>query len=320
MRTQTIIILGFALVFGGAAAFGVRAFMKSQNSAANADSVSVVMTTVDIPRGGMISAEQVATRQYPKAMVPEGALTKLSLAVNRTVAIPMIKGEPVLDAKLSSRSAGRGLASLIPKGMRAVTIQTPNVATGVAGLIMPGNKVDVMMTVSDVGSSAETGGGSATTLLQNVEILAVDQRVDGSPESKTDSKELRSVTLLVTPQQANLLDLGQNKGILHLSLRNPDDAHDARAQPVTVNDLRFRHEKPWDERITGIIESYAKAQHATELRTAAKAAEVAKSPPVPVVSQFKIRTIRGSSEGSVMIHSVSPNPGAVREPKKQGGF
>ena len=67
-----------------------------------------------------------------------------------------------------------------------------------------------------------TGGGSTTTLLQNVEILAVDQKVDGPADNKVDSTNLRSVTLLVTPDQAAKLSLGQSKGTLHLTLRNPE--------------------------------------------------------------------------------------------------
>jgi pilus assembly protein CpaB len=186
--------------------------------------------------------------------------------------------------------------------MRAVTIQTPNVATGVAGMVMPGNKVDVMLTVTESGAGSDaTGGGSATTLLQRVEVLAVDQRVDGPAEHKVDSKELRSVTLLVSPHQANLLDLGQNKGILHLSLRNPDDKTDANTKPVTLADLRFHQEKPWDERIKGVLDSLAKAQRATA-PPATKAVATSPAPTAPM----KIRTIRGGSEGSVFINANNP--------------
>ena len=105
-----------------------------------------------------------------------------------------------------------------------------------AGFILPGNKVDVLLTVDDisgitkVGIQGSSGGGSSnastTTLLQNVEILAVDQKTTAPAENKIDAKELRSVTLLVTPQQANELGLAQNKGKLHLALRNLDDSQD----------------------------------------------------------------------------------------------
>jgi Flp pilus assembly protein CpaB len=86
-----------------------------------------------------------------------------------------------------------------------------------------------------------------------VEILAVDQRIDAPADNKVDIKELRSVTLLVTPHQANLLDLGQNKGTLHLALRNLQDDQDSNIRPATLADLRFRHEKPWEEKAKGLL-------------------------------------------------------------------
>ena len=129
----------------------------------------------------------------------------------------LLKDEPVANGKLAPKGSGRGMAALIPKGMRAFTIHTPSIAPGVAGIVMPGHKVDVLLTMNDVGANDQTGGGSTTTLLQNVEISAVDQNIDAPAENKMD-KGLRSVTLLVTPQQAKQLDLGQNKGTLRLAL------------------------------------------------------------------------------------------------------
>ena len=94
-------------------------------------------------------------------------------------------------------------------------------AQGVAGFILPGNRVDVLLSLGEISGTHETGGGSTITLHQNVEILAVDQKMDAPSDNKVDTKDLRSVTLLVTPQQANLLDLGQNKGMLHLCAPQP---------------------------------------------------------------------------------------------------
>src|SRR5262249_46550409 len=161
-----------------------------------------------IPRGTMVSAEAIREREYPKDLVPAGAITRLEDAVGRVVFIPLAKEDPLVDSKLAAKGAAGGLAPLIPKGMRAFTIPTPNLESGVAGFVLPGNRVDVLLTVSNPGNNDDTGGGSTTTLLQNVEILAVDQRVDAPAENKVDPKDLRSVTLLVTPNQAAMLDLG----------------------------------------------------------------------------------------------------------------
>ena len=109
------------------------------------------------------------------------------------------------------------MAALVPNGLRAFTIHTPSVASGVGGFILPGNKVDVLLTMDG------KRGSLTTTLLQNLEILAVDQRIDAPADNRIDPKQLHSVTLLVTPDQAAKLSLAQNKGSLHLALRNHKD-------------------------------------------------------------------------------------------------
>jgi pilus assembly protein CpaB len=228
---------------------------------------------VDITRGTTITAEMLKTRDYPKDMPPAGALGNVDDAVGRVTFTPLVKEESVLDGKLAPKGAGRGMAALTLKGMRSVTIQTPNVSSGVAGFILPGNKVDVLLTVNNQGAQ-DASGGTTTRLLQNVEILAVDQRLDAPAENKMDAKELRSVTLLVTPDQDAMLALAQTKGTLHLSLRNSNDNVDTNSRPVTLADLRLHREK---------------------LETAAPSpAPAAVTPPPPPV---QIRTVRGVQEG-----------------------
>jgi pilus assembly protein CpaB len=301
-----------ALVFGGSAAMGVNTFLNGA-SAPRSDLAPVVVAAVDLPRGGTIFADAVKIKQFPKDMVPAGALTKVEDAVDRGIFIPLIKDDPILESKLAPKGAGRGLSVLIPKGMRAYSVKVPDVAQGVAGFILPGNTVDVLLAMGDIpGSNNETGGGTTTTLLQNVEILAVDQKMDAPAENKVDAKELRSVTLLVTPQQANLLDLGQNKGTLHLSLRNHEDRQPTRTQPATLADLRFHQEKPWDERAMGLLDALGKA---LAKRPPAAPAPKAAEPPPPT----RIRTIRGRYEGAVLIQSGSAVSSAATEGASSSG-
>src|SRR6476659_9680273 len=95
------------------------------------------------------------------------------------------------------------------------------------------------------------------------------------------NKEMRSVTLLVTPQNANLLNLGQNKGTLHLALRNLEDKQDARTRPSTLADIRFHQGKPWDERAKGVLEALAKALAQRKPEPAPAPIAVAKVPAPP---------------------------------------
>jgi len=298
MSARSLLMVALALILGGSAAVGVNSFMQGAPGPRGAV-VPVVVAVVDLPRGGSITPEAVKIKVFPRELVPAGALSKVEDAVNRGIFVPLTKDEPVLESKLAPKGAGRGLAALIPSGMRAYSVKVPDVAQGVAGFILPGNRVDVLLSMGDIGGSNETGGGSTTTLLQNVEILAVDQKMDAPADNKVDTKDLRSVTLLVNPQQANLLDLGQNKGMLHLALRNLEDNKAAQTKPATLIDLRFRPEKPWDERAKGVLESLGKA--------------LAQWPPVPPPPPLKapvpppptvaIRTIRGVREGAVLIQT-----------------
>jgi len=177
-------------------------------------------------------------------MVPAGALTvTVESVVDRAVVVPLVKGEPILEEKLADKAAGRGMAAIVPKGMRAFSIQTIHAAAGVGGFILPGNRVDVLLTTSSSGRDDPTGGGATTTLLQNIEVLAVAQNLDAPKTNAMDPKE-RVVTLLVTPDHAAILDLAMNKGKLHLSLRNPQDEVEADTRPAFFKDLRFRQESP----------------------------------------------------------------------------
>ncbi|MBI3466973.1 MAG: Flp pilus assembly protein CpaB [Planctomycetes bacterium] len=290
MSGRTALVAALASAFGVSAAVGVNQLRSQEQGRAKVETVQIVVAAVDIPRGVTLTNDLVKTYSWPQGHVPPGAMTKVEDVLERAVSSPLVKDEPVLSAKLSGKDAGRGLAALVSPGMRAFTIHTPTVASGVAGFILPGNRVDVLLTVGKLLQYRDPTGleASTTTLLQNLEILAVDQRLDAPSDNKVDPKDLRSVTLLVTPDQAAKLSMAQNLGTLHLTLRNPEDVVAAATQPVTLNDLRFYQEGP---------------QNAPEVSEPAAASdeEAVAAAPTPVVRQLKIRTLRGRQSGLVRI-------------------
>ena len=300
MRSQTLLILVLALAFGGVAAIGVLVMMKSDQGE-DVAMTTIVVVAMDVARGESISSESVVSRKYPKDLVPTGVLTKVEDAIGRTALGPLIKDEPLLDGKLAPKGAGRGLASMIKKGMRAITVQTPNVATGGAGLIVPGNRVDVLMTFNETGKDDKNTSG-AITLLEDVEILAVDQKVDAPAENRIDVTQMRSVTLSVTPEQATKMTLGQNRGIIHLSLRNSTDDFHAPTPGATVSDLRGP--PTWTDRLRGVLSEVQRTANAAQRQPVA--------PPVTVIgppralSSRKIRTFRGTREGAIEVDHSEP--------------
>jgi pilus assembly protein CpaB len=241
MKTRAIWVLVLAIICGGSAAVGMSRLRQSGPSMP-VETVSVLVAQRDIPRGSMLTAEMVESRDWPRSLLPKKVLKSVDDVVGRAAAVPIVAGDLVTEGKLASRDAGRGVAALIPSGMRAYTIQTSKAASNVAGFVMPGNRVDVLLSLHSFQNDG-TGGGSTTTLLQAVEILAVDQRLDAPAENKVDPKDLQSVTLLVSPRQASLLDLGQSLGQLTLSLRNLEDKAEVTTGPATLAMLRPHQER-----------------------------------------------------------------------------
>jgi pilus assembly protein CpaB len=292
MSTRTIAIVFLALMCGASMAVGVmRTNQNKRTGEVNmATTIPVVVAAADIPRGKMVTAQDLVLREWPKELSPPGMLSEIEAAVDRAAIGQVVQGEPLLEMKLAPKNAGRGLAALIPEGMRAYTIQTARVASNVAGFILPGNKVDVLLNLKGTTRGEDrTGGGSTTTLLQAVEVLAVDQILESPEENKVDQKQSSSVTLLVTPDQAAKLDLGQNMGILTLSLRNPDDKSPAITEPATITQIRYMQGMP-PEIADGEPRPPAPPENLPNVSQAA-----AKPRPVSVV------TLRGNHRGRVSV-------------------
>ncbi|MEE8451754.1 MAG: Flp pilus assembly protein CpaB [Thermoguttaceae bacterium] len=282
MSVKTIFVVLLAIVCGLSAAWGMTQLRSTKFVTTKQETIPVAVALVDLPRGRTVTAADVEVKEWPKNVLPEGALATPEEVVDRAVVIPVMAGEPILQAKLANKDAGRGLAALIPKGMRAYTIKASRVASNVAGFILPGDRVDVLLTLKGRYDD-ETGGGSTTTLLQAIEIMAVDQQLDAPAENKVDPDSLGSVTLLVTPEQASLLDLGQNMGQLTLSLRNPEDRDEADTRPATLADIRYRQ-------VTPVAEPTSDGAAAPVAKREREAAET-----------FDILTLRGSQRGHLQI-------------------
>jgi pilus assembly protein CpaB len=284
--------------------------MKPEKRAESIETVPVMVARTDIPVGVTVVASLVDTQQWPKTHLPPGAITRVEDAVERATTVRVFAGEPLLDGKLAAKGSGSGLAAIIPKGMRAYTIQSAQVAANVAGFVLPGNRVDVLLNLRSRNDRNDpTGGGSTTTLLQAVEVLAVDQRLDIPTENKVDPNDLRSITLLVTPEQADLLALGQTAGTLSVSLRHPEDLEDAKTVPVTLRDLWRRQEGPLEEgEQEGPPSWVADASHlltkAFAVVSAARAAGdgIADEPEKRRPETYSIRTVRGVSRGVVNVN------------------
>lgn len=319
MSPRAILVVLLAVATGGLSVVGVTQMQGTAAATQTAPAVTpIVVMTATAPRGATLAAEMLELKDWPRDFVPAGTLTKLDEAVGRVCLQPLLPGEPLLTAKLAAPGSSRSAGNLIRPGMRAYSIIASTLATSVAGLVLPGDHVDVILTVQS-NTNDESGGGTSTTLLQNIEILALDQVLEAPAENRGDPG-LKSVTLLVAQREAALLGLGQKMGVLSLSLRNPEDTEQAKTEPVTLAELRFRQEAPetpaepgpsagavalslvngfWDR----LDQSLDKAAAARE--SAAAPAEVVAAPaPLPPAPPRVgvIRTLRGSQSGVVLVN------------------
>jgi pilus assembly protein CpaB len=212
--------------------------------AAEIPTKSVVVAAQRISRGTQLTTEMVKEVDWPETLTPGEVLNSVDDAVGRVAMSTVMPGEPLFKSKLSKENGEGFIGTIIKPGMRAYTIQTKGPSATVAGLVRPQDQVDVLVNIRGT-TNDETGGGSSTTLLQSVEILAIDQMLDPNPdplkmlEMWTKGNNFTSVTLEVTPAQASLLALGQSYGELSLSLRRLGDSQEMETLPATIRDIRL---------------------------------------------------------------------------------
>jgi len=176
----------------------------------------LVVAAQPLPVGASIKPNQVKIARVPENMFPKGAFAKVEEVIDRPVVSNILLDEPILEGRLAVRGSGLGLAPIIPAGMRAVSVRVNDVV-GVAGFVLPGMRVDVLVT----GRPPNSEGTVTTTVLQNILVLSAGQTIQ--PEARGQAINTPVVTLLVTPEQAETLTLAGNEGRIQLVLRNGVD-------------------------------------------------------------------------------------------------
>jgi len=235
VRTNHVVILFLAIVMGGIAALWSRYWLVSRShmSADAAPIGSIVVAAKPLAFGAVVTADNVSEIPWAATALPEGAFaTKDDLLKDgrRVVLSPLAPNEPVLRSKTTGPGERGSLSSLLQEGKRAVTVRVDDVR-GVAGFILPGDFVDVVLIAED---SAARRENYSEILLQNLKVLAVDQLASERQEQPTVPK---AVTLEVTPEQAQKILLATNIGRLSLTLRRLTDINLADSRRVTEKDL-----------------------------------------------------------------------------------
>lgn len=221
------ISLGWALLVS--AAFYRMAKNGARSRPANPEK-DVVVAAEPLEMGALIKAESVKSIRMPEPLVPSGSFSKKEDVLDRPVISPIQANEPIVEARLAIRGSGGGVAPLIPPGMRAISVRV-NEVVGVAGFVLPGMRVDVLVTGRPPGAEDTM----TTTVLQNIPVLSVGQTLQ--VDAKSQSIKAPVVTLLVTPLQAEVLTLADNQGRIQLVLRNSTDHQQAATAGWQVSQL-----------------------------------------------------------------------------------
>lgn len=185
----------------------------------------VVTAAMPLPLGARLQDQNLRTIAWPAdSPLPPGTFTRKEECLGRALVSSIVENELLLEAKLAPKEGGAGLSVTIPEGMRAVSVQV-NEVIAVAGFVLPGSMVDVLVT-----GSPGSGENITKTLLENIRVLAAGQQIEQDKEGKPHTVPV--ITLLVTPEDANKLTMAANQGRIQLALRNTIDTK--KADPPSV--------------------------------------------------------------------------------------
>lgn len=229
-------LMMLALAIGlGAAIYAASWVTKQRDFASN----KVVVAAVDIQLGSRINPQMLSTIDWPSGSTPPGAFSDIKDLQDRVVKIGILPGEAILEGKLAPAGTQGGLSAVIAQGKRAMTVRVNDVV-GVAGFALPGNYVDIIVsTKRDAGRNEQTS--ISKIVLERILVLAVAQEVS---RDETKPRVVNAVTLEVTPEQAEHLDLARTVGQLSLALRNQVDPKPGTTEGATKLSLLNEKTKP----------------------------------------------------------------------------
>jgi pilus assembly protein CpaB len=231
-RLSTILLLAFLVAAG--ASYLVYKVAGNQMRAAvpQTRTIRILVAAQDLQIGALIHDSDLTNGEWVGPL-PKGALVTKDMVVGRGVIAQIYQGEPILDNRLAAVGSGGGLAATIRPGMRACAVRVDDVV-GVAGFVLPGMHVDVLVSGSGPGVNASEGP-KVKTLLQNIEVLSAGNDIQKDNEGKP--VQVQVVNLLVTPEQAEVLSLASNQTKIQLVLRNPLDTDTAKTPGIAMAGL-----------------------------------------------------------------------------------
>lgn len=236
--TRTTLVLAFSLlVASGASLLVLRQVQRAPVREVEVRNYQVAVAARDLPMGTLLAAADVKLVAWPSSNPVAGAFSTTEEVVNRGLVAGVVANEPFTGSKVAAREAGAGLPPIITPGMRAVSVKVDDVV-GVAGFVVPGTRVDVVVTINQQQQSV------ARVVVANSQVLAAGTKIDQQQARDGRPVPATVVTLLVTPEEAERISLASSVGRITLALRNPLDTAPTETAGTRVSALLGRPEEP----------------------------------------------------------------------------
>jgi len=277
-NVRALVMIGAALVAGLLAVILATQWINQQ---ARLGVGKLAVLAVDLQPGSRLVPPMLSVVDWPTSSIPPGAFTDVKELDGRVVKVSLQRGEPVLESKLAPVGAKGGLSAVVTEGKRAITVRVNDVV-GVAGFALPGNYVDILVSTRQDAAKNDQAKDQAISkiVLERILVLAVAQEAS---RDDTKPKVVNAVTLEVTPEQAEKIDVARSVGTLSLVLRNQIDDKTPRTAGARKQDL---------------------LQIATEpVRQPTKPKQAYRAKPVPVVTaapkKHQVEMIKGMSKSAI---------------------
>jgi pilus assembly protein CpaB len=291
-QSRTMVVLAVAVVTAGMAAFAVyTAIQNMPVREVEVGSVPVVVASKTVAVGTLITTDDLRVVQWPAKSPVPGAYADPKEVVDRGVIETIAENEPVTSRKVAGREAGAGLPPVIPAGMRAMSVRVNDVV-GVAGFVLPGTRVDVLVSVADDGDTAKREP-MARTVVSNTVVLTAGTRYDQEAAKDGKPERVTVVTLAVLPEDGERIALASAQGQISLALRNPMDVDATDTQGIKLAALMRGQNTPAP--VVDVVQRRV-------VRPAPKPAPVAALTPPPAPSIYKVETIRAAKRTEEVVN------------------
>jgi len=293
-NTRLVAVLAVALLAATLASFVVYRALAAGSGPQAPQTVDTLVAAQVIPAGTMLTRDHVKVVQWPAGSRLEGSLSDPRTVVDRGAVVTIAANEPITDVKLAAVGSGAGLPPTIPPGMRAMSVRV-NEVVGVAGFVVPGTRVDVLVTFESRTQSSEA---VARVVVSNVQVLTAGTRFD-QERARQDNRPIPTsvVTLLVTPEDAQRIALAAAEGRLMLTLRNPLDNAPTESAGIRAGGLRGQAAAP----------PPPAAAPVSKPRPAVAVAPVTPPPPPPP-APYTVEAIRGAKRTTEPVKNEEEKP------------